>query len=94
MFNLHKFCNNLTSSIFLCVLIMKIHNDAVHEGEKPLKFNICDSCFSLKKYLKKHITSVHEEKKPLKQFLILFTYDGNNRLKIPPIHMKFVSSSY
>ena len=41
---------------------LKIHVDAVHEGQKPFRCTTCDRCFSGKGDLKKHISSVHEGK--------------------------------
>ena len=42
------------------------HFKSVHEGKKPFKCTICDTCFSLKTNLSKHIKSVHEKRKPFK----------------------------
>ena len=55
---LHKTCP--------CPKDMKSHLHSVHEGKKPFKCDICDTCLSNARDLKKHIDSVHEGEKPVR----------------------------
>ena len=41
-------------------------DEAVHEGKKPFKCDICGAKFAVKQGLKNHVESVHEGKKPFK----------------------------
>ena len=74
---------------------MKRHIASVHEEKKPFKCDICDSCLSLKRNIWTNtLPQFMKKRSHWNSGLILFRYDGNNRLKIPPCYKKFVSSSY
>ena len=54
--------NNIGSP-FKC---LKNHITSVHEGNRPLKCDTCETKFSEKGILDMHVNSVHEKKKPFK----------------------------
>ena len=42
---------------------LKTHIQAIHEGKRPFRCDICDSKFALKYYLLSHLKSMHENRK-------------------------------
>ena len=60
---------------------MRKHIASVHDGKKPLKYEICDYTCSQKK-MKKHIGSVHEGKKAFKCQICAKIFPERRPLKI------------
>ena len=54
----------ICTATFALKRFLTVHTASVHEGNKPLKCEICDKKFS-RSHLKKHSVSVHENMKSL-----------------------------
>jgi uncharacterized Zn-finger protein len=54
---------------------MKKHVETVHEGKKPFKCTICNSCYTRKTTLNKHMKTVHEN---MNQFYPEVSLDDKN----------------
>ena len=71
-----KFVTNISLKHY-----MKEPVESIHEGNKPLKCEICDSTCSTEVNLKKYVERVHDKKKPFKCEICDYTFTQKTQPK-------------